>query len=89
MPWITKPQLSYEIKSGHSGTPRKGAVYPWLPAIILWNALSLENIIPNFQMVSKEDLKRILPTMTGHINFIGQFDLDFDRRPPFNLRQVD
>lgn len=58
-------------------------------AIILWNALSLENIIPNFQMVSKEDLKRILPTMTGHINFIGQFDLDFDRRPPFNLRQVD
>lgn len=58
-------------------------------AIILWNALSLENIIPNFQIISKEDLKRILPTMTGHINFIGQFDLDFDRRPPFNLRQVD
>ncbi len=58
-------------------------------AIILWNALSLENIIPNFQMVSEEDLKRVLPTMTGHINFIGQFDLDFDRRPPFNLRQVD
>ncbi|NOR24044.1 MAG: Tn3 family transposase, partial [Desulforhopalus sp.] len=55
-------------------------------AIILWNALSLE--IPNFQMVSEEDLKRILPTMTGHINFIGQFDLDFDRRPPFKLRQL-
>lgn len=57
-------------------------------AIILWNALSLENIIPNFQMVSEEDLKRILPTMTGHINFIGQFDLDFDRKPPFDLKQL-
>ena len=57
-------------------------------AIILWNALSLENIIQKFQMVFEEDLKRILPTMTGHINFIGQFDLNFDRRPPFKLRQM-
>ena len=57
-------------------------------ATILWNALSLENIISNFQMVSEEDLKRILPTMTGHINFIGQFNLDFDRRPPFKLREL-
>jgi hypothetical protein len=57
-------------------------------AIILWNALCLENIIPNFQMVSEEDLKRILPTMTGHINFIGQFDLDFGRKPPFDLKQL-
>lgn len=57
-------------------------------AIILWNALSLENIIPDFQMLSEEDLKRILPTMTGHINFIGQFDLDFERRPPFKLRRL-
>jgi TnpA family transposase len=58
-------------------------------AIILWNALSLEDIISNYQMVSEDDLKRILPTMTGHINFIGRFDLDFDRKPPFELRTVD
>ncbi len=57
-------------------------------AIILWNALSLEDIIPNFQMLSQKELKRVLPTMTGHINFIGQFDLDFNRRPPFNLKQL-
>ena len=57
-------------------------------AIILWNALSLERIIPDFQMLSEEDLKRILPTMTGHINFIGRFDLDFNRRAPFKLSQL-
>jgi TnpA family transposase len=55
-------------------------------AIILWNALSLENNIPKDQSISEEDLKRILPTMTGHINFIGQFNLDFDRTPPFELK---
>jgi len=38
--------------------------------------------------VSEEDLKRILPTMTGHINFIGQFDLDFDRKPQFDLKHL-
>ena len=26
--------------------------------------------------------------MTGHINFIGQFDLDFNRRPPFTTRWI-
>jgi TnpA family transposase len=57
-------------------------------AIILWNALSLEKIIPDFQMLSEQDLKRILPTMTGHINFIGRFDLDFNRRAPFKLSQL-
>jgi len=31
--------------------------------------------------ISKADLKRILPTITGHINFIGQFNLDFNRKP--------
>ena len=57
-------------------------------AIILWNALSLEDIIPEFQKLSEEDLKRTLPTMTGHINFIGQFKVDFNRRPPFKLKQL-
>jgi TnpA family transposase len=28
-------------------------------AIILWNALSLEKTIPDFQMLSEEDLKKI------------------------------
>jgi len=58
-------------------------------AIILWNALSLENNIPKDQSISKEDLKRVLPTMTAHINFIGQFNLDFDRTPPFKLKIMD
>ena len=57
-------------------------------AIILWNALSLENIIPDIQTIPEEDLKRILPTMTGHINFVGQFNLDFNRTPPFELKQM-
>ena len=57
-------------------------------AIILWNALSLEDIIPEFQRLSEEDLKRTLPTMTGHINFIGQFEVDFNRRPPVKLKQL-
>lgn len=58
-------------------------------AIILWNALSLENTIPNVHSLSEEDLKRILPTMTSHINFIGQFNLDFDRTPPFQLKMMN
>jgi len=58
-------------------------------AIVLWNALSLENILSTgVKHVSPEDLKRILPTMTGHINFIGKFDLDLQRRPAFELKQV-
>jgi hypothetical protein len=27
-------------------------------------------------------------TMVRHINFVGRFDLDFSRKPPFELRQV-
>ena len=57
-------------------------------AIILWNALSLESVLSNFEDISDEDLKRTLPTMTGHINFVGQFNLDFNRTPPFELKQM-
>ncbi len=58
-------------------------------AIVLWNALSLENILSlGSKLVSDEDLKHILPTMTEHINFIGRFDLDLQRRPPFDLKRV-
>ena len=38
--------------------------------------------------ISSADLNRILPTMVRHINFVGRFDLDFTRKPPFELRQV-
>ncbi len=48
-------------------------------AIILWNALSLENLLPKDHSIPDKDLKRILPTMTSHINFIGQFNLDLKK----------
>lgn len=58
-------------------------------AIILWNALSLEHILPKDKPIPEKDLKQILPTMTGHINFIGHFNLDFNRRPPFDLKMMN
>jgi len=57
--------------------------------LILWNALSLENILSTgLKLVLDEDLKHVLPTMTEHINFIGKFDVDLQRRPPFELKRV-
>jgi TnpA family transposase len=58
-------------------------------AIVLWNALSLEHILGNrTTIISDADLKRMLPTMTEYINFIGRFDLDLQRKPPFELKRV-
>jgi TnpA family transposase len=60
-------------------------------AIVLWNALSLENVIQqssNTDKIPYRDLKRILPTMTEHINFVGEFNLDFKRKPPFALKRM-
>lgn len=58
-------------------------------AIVLWNALSIESIMNRgIKVVSQDDLKRILPTMTEHINFIGKFDLDLHRKPLFEIKQV-
>ncbi len=58
-------------------------------AIILWNALCLENLLSKgLKLVSDDDLKRVLPTMTEHINFIGEFIVDLLRRPPFELTRV-
>jgi hypothetical protein len=58
-------------------------------AIVLWNALSLENIMSSgTKLVSDDDLKHVLPTMTEHINFVGKFDLDLQKRPPFELKRV-
>jgi len=54
-------------------------------AIVLWNALAIEQAIEKVD-VDEEDLARILPTMTEHINFVGRFDLDLRRKPPFKLR---
>jgi TnpA family transposase len=58
-------------------------------AIVLWNALALDNAIPKARRdkitIREEDLRHILPTMVEHINFVGQFDIDINRRPPFRL----
>jgi hypothetical protein len=51
--------------------------------------LSLEHILPKDKPIPEKDLKQILPTMTGHINFIGHFNLDFNRRPPFDLKMMN
>jgi hypothetical protein len=50
--------------------------------------LSLEEVLYKNDDISSADLNRILPTMVRHINFVGRFDLDFSRKPPFELRQV-
>ena len=59
-------------------------------AIVLWNSLALENIISKANaegrmIISAEDTKHILPTMTDGIDFVGTFNLDFQRKPPFDL----
>ena len=58
-------------------------------AIVLWDALMIDHILRSGLMViSEADLKHMLPTMTENINFIGKFDVDFLRRPPFELMQM-
>jgi TnpA family transposase len=58
-------------------------------AIVLWNALALEQTLGNrLERVSDADKKLMLPTMTGHINFVGKHDVDLQRKPPFELRRV-
>ena len=58
-------------------------------AIALWNALALDQAIPKARrdgiLIQDENLKHILPTMIEHINFVGRFDIDINRRPPFRL----
>jgi hypothetical protein len=61
-------------------------------AIVLWNALALEQAITQLKQrgvsVTDSELMHVLPTMTEHINFVGRFDLDLQRVPPFDLRLV-
>ena len=58
-------------------------------AIVLWNALALEKAIAAARRdgldVRDEDLAHVIPTMIGHINFVGRFALDLRRRPPFKF----
>lgn len=58
-------------------------------AIILWNALALDKAIAAARRdgleFNDEDLKHVLPTMIAHISFVGRFDLNLRRRPPFKL----
>ena len=58
-------------------------------AIVLWNALALEKAIAAARRdgldVRDEDLAHVIPTMIGHINFVGRFALDPRRRPPFKF----
>ena len=56
-------------------------------AIALWNALALDQAVTEARKdgieITDEDLKHVLPTMIEHINFVGQFLLDFNRKLPF------
>jgi hypothetical protein len=56
-------------------------------AIVLWNALALDKAVASARAdglsVRDQDLKHILPTMIEHINFVGRFNLNLRRRPPF------
>jgi TnpA family transposase len=58
-------------------------------AIVLWNGLALEEAIKSARAdgieIPEEELKHVLPLMVEHINFVGHFALDMNRRPPFNL----
>ena len=58
-------------------------------AIVLWDALAIDHILrERSNLISEADLKRILPTMTHHINFMGEIDVDLQRMPPFELIKV-
>jgi TnpA family transposase len=58
-------------------------------AIVLWNAMALEQAISRAKSdgvkIDDDDLQHILPTMIEHINFIGTFDINMNRKTPFKL----
>lgn len=58
-------------------------------AIVLWNALALDKAVTQTQAsgltIREQEIKHVLPTMLDHINFIGRFDLDLRRQPPFQF----
>lgn len=58
-------------------------------AIVFWNALALGQALMKARqdghVIEDEDLQHILPTMLKHINFVGHFEVNIDRKPPFRL----
>lgn len=58
-------------------------------AIVLWNALALDKAIDaarrDGHVISEADLQHALPTLLEHINFVGRFDVNLRRRPPFKV----
>jgi TnpA family transposase len=58
-------------------------------AIVLWNAMALEQAISKARndgvKIGDDDLQHIIPTMIEHINFIGTFDINMNRKSPFKL----
>ncbi len=58
-------------------------------AIVLWDGLGIDyGLMGRSKPISEADLKRILPTMTHHINFVGKHDVDLHRKPPFELIKI-
>ena len=58
-------------------------------AVVLWNALALDQAICHAKkdgiIIPDVDLEHILPTMIEHINFIGHFHVDLNRKPLFKM----
>jgi TnpA family transposase len=61
-------------------------------AIVLWNALAIEDAVRRATAagvkIDERALPHVHPTMTGQINFVGTFNLDLGRQPPFTFRRV-
>jgi TnpA family transposase len=61
-------------------------------AIVLWNALALEQAVERARQdgakIEDDDLGHMLPTMVEHINFVGRFNVNLQRQPPFKLAGV-
>jgi len=59
-------------------------------AIVYWNVLALDQAIYKSKKdglrITDENLKHVLPIMLENINFVGQFDLNLKRKPPFNIK---
>jgi TnpA family transposase len=61
-------------------------------AIVLWNALALEQAVERARQdgakIEDDDLINMLPTMVEHINFVGRFNVNLQREPPFELTGI-
>jgi TnpA family transposase len=61
-------------------------------AIVLWNALALEQAVERARQdgvkIGDDDLRHMLPIMVEHINFVGRFNVNLQRQPPFKLAGI-